>query len=120
MESVIKPMLNFRNQIKLYHWKTYSYARHKTTDKFLELFDEKVDRFVETMMGSRDLNVKDKFKLDFINVTDKSAVEYVKDFRSWVKDNLTELIEEDETDLLNIRDEILGDLNRMLYLLRLS
>ena len=97
MESVIKPMLNFRNQIKLYHWKTYSYARHKTTDKFLNLY----------------------FKFNF-NVTDKSAVEYVKDFRSWVKDNLTELIEEDETDLLNIRDEILGDLNRMLYLLRLS
>lgn len=118
MESIIKPMMNFRNQVKLYHWKTTSYARHKTTDKFLELFDEKMDRFVETMLGSRDLKVKDKFKLDFININDSSATEYIKDFRKWLIESLPSSINEHETDLLNIRDEILGDVNRMLYLFR--
>jgi len=120
MDPVVKIMMNFRNQIKLYHWKTYSYARHKTTDKFLELLDEKIDRFVETMMGSRDLKVKDKFKIEFISLNDKSATEYIKDFRKWLVEGLPTSILEGETDLLNIRDEILGDVNRLLYLFKLN
>jgi len=38
MHEIIKPMMEFRSQIKLYHWKTSSFSRHKGTDKFLEKF----------------------------------------------------------------------------------
>ena len=43
--------LNIRSTIKLYHWQTRSYARHKATDKFLETFEPLVDRFVEAAQG---------------------------------------------------------------------
>ena len=119
MESIIKTMLNFRNQIKLYHWKTDSYSRHKATDNFLELFDEKTDRFIETMMGCRNIKIKDKFKLEFTNINDKNADDYVKTFRKWLAETLPKSLLENESDLLNIRDEILGDVNRMLFLFTL-
>ena len=43
--------LTIRTEIKLYHWQTRSYARHKATDRFLETFEPLVDRFVEAAQG---------------------------------------------------------------------
>jgi len=43
--------LEVRTQIKLYHWQTRSYARHKATDRFIETFEPLVDRFVEAAQG---------------------------------------------------------------------
>jgi hypothetical protein len=40
-----------RNQIKLYHWQTGLYSRHKGTDGVIESLDENIDKFVEVYMG---------------------------------------------------------------------
>ena len=40
-----------REQIKLYHWQTHSYARHKATDDVITALDETIDEYVETYMG---------------------------------------------------------------------
>jgi hypothetical protein len=40
-----------REQIKLYHWQTMSYSRHKATDEVLEKLDALIDRYVEVYMG---------------------------------------------------------------------
>ena len=37
--------------VKLYHWKTTSYATHKATDELYESLNGRVDEFVETMFG---------------------------------------------------------------------
>ena len=120
MDHIVPAMLTFRNQIKLYHWKTSSYARHKATDEFLELFDQKVDKFVETMLGGRDIKIKDKFKIDFVVTSDKTITDYVNEFKHYLVEELPQYLLETETDLLNLRDEILNDINQMLYLFRLS
>ena len=39
MDEIMQTMLEFINRIRVYHWKTTSYARHKTTDKFMQLYD---------------------------------------------------------------------------------
>jgi hypothetical protein len=40
-----------REQIKLYHWQTKMYSRHKATDEVLEKLDKLIDMFVEVWMG---------------------------------------------------------------------
>lgn len=120
MHDIVKPMMEFRGQLKLYHWKTSSFARHKGTDKFLEKFDDKLDEFVEVMSGSRGEKVHDSFTLKFKTLTDKNAENYVKGFRDWVSGKLPELLHEHETDLLNLKDEILANVNRLLYIMTLK
>jgi DNA-binding ferritin-like protein len=120
MHTILKKMLTFRNNIKNYHWKTHSYSRHKATDKLVELLDEKIDRFVETFMGSRNERPKKNFDLPIQNYNDNQIIEYVQEFKIWLIENLTKMLYDYETDLLNIRDEILGDLNRFLYLATLN
>lgn len=44
-------LLSMLAQLKLYHWTTQSYARHKLTDSLHDALTEAVDRFVETAMG---------------------------------------------------------------------
>jgi len=40
-----------KEQIKIYHWQTMTYARHKATDDVLKELDENIDMFVEVYMG---------------------------------------------------------------------
>jgi len=40
-----------RSQIKLYHWQTYQFARHKATDDLITALDELMDSYVEVYMG---------------------------------------------------------------------
>jgi hypothetical protein len=43
-----------REQLKLYHWQTHSYSRHKASDETLSALDEAIDTYVETYMGTGD------------------------------------------------------------------
>jgi len=108
--------------IKLYHWKTYSYATHKATDELYARFNEHMDRFIEVLLGKSGsridlLNVKTLPLVDLSNpVQLKQKVEGLKSYLVDLTDNKA-IKSMSNTDLLNIRDEILGDLNQFLYLL---
>ena len=67
MKEIVSSLLGFRNQIKLYHWKTQIYSKHKASDDFLEKMDGLIDKFVEVMIGSRGAKVIENFTR--INVT---------------------------------------------------
>ena len=120
MHEIVQPMMEFRGQIKLYHWKTSSFSRHKGTDNFLEKYDKIFDEFVEVMSGSRNEKVHDNFTVSYKKLTDITAENYVIKFRDWVKNKLPTLLYEHETDLMNLKDEILANTNRLLYLMRLK
>jgi hypothetical protein len=108
--------------IKLYHWKTYSYSTHKATDSLYSNMNENMDKFIEVLLGKTgiriDLTDKKNIRLyDFENMN--AFVNKIKDFKSYLVDltNNKAIKLMSNTDLLNIRDEILGDLNQFLYLL---
>ena len=108
--------------IKLFHWKTYSYATHKATDDLYSKFNEHMDKFIEVLLGKTgmriDLTSKKQISLyDLSNTT--QLIEKVNSFKSYLV-NLTNnraMKIMSNTDLLNIRDEMLSDMNQFLYLL---
>jgi hypothetical protein len=110
-----------RDQLKFYHWSTKIYARHGTSDKFVSSLTDKIDRFIEVMQGTEGKRISlPNTKITFENHTDTTIVKYLKTFRDWLIEELPKYINESSTDLLNIRDDILGEINRFLFLLRLS
>ena len=120
MHEIVQPMMEFRGQIKLYHWKTSSFSRHIGTDKFLEKYDKLFDEFVEVMCGHRNERVQDNFTVSYKKLTDATAENYVIKFRDWICQKLPSLLYEHETDLMNLKDEILSNTNKLLYLMRLK
>jgi hypothetical protein len=120
MNEIVQEFLKVRNQIKLYHWKTKSYSRHKATDQFVSDIDEKIDSFIEKLSGSRNLRIKDNFQLEFKTLNDSNVITYINKFKKWLKNTLPTLLHQDETDLFNLRDEIIGEVDQLLYLFELD
>ena len=107
------------NTVKLYHWKTRSYAQHKATDELYGRLNDNIDKFVEILLGKDESRIKMIEKK--IHVLDYSTVGSFKDRIHKYRDFLTNLNkyfdDKKDTDLLNVRDEILGDVNQFLYLM---
>ncbi len=69
--------------------------------------------------GRMNMNSKTgTFKIE--NMTDKQAVAFVKECIKVLQGPLVKHLKESDTDLMNIRDEMLGDLNKLLYLFTLK
>jgi DNA-binding ferritin-like protein len=108
--------------VKLYHWKTHSYATHKATDDLYTKLNANIDSFIEVLLGKSQIRTeltghKNIRLLDLNNVeTLKREINTFKSYLVGLNDNKT-MKSMSNSDLFNIRDTILGDLNQFLYLL---
>ena len=125
--KIVRIFMEMLNTVKLYHWKTRSYAEHKATDELYERLNEHVDKFVEVLLGKNDKQIERLGKIDTIRTFDSAHGQRPTDFKECIyeyREFLTDLDKcfdsKKDTDLLNIRDEILGDVNQFLYLMTLS
>jgi hypothetical protein len=111
-----------RNQIKLYHWQTSVYSRHKATDEIVTKLDEHIDKYVEVYAGkygrSR-LNASTN-RVELVNMSEGSIVKFVKNCIIYLQGDLVRRLGDRDTDLVNIRDEMVADLNQLLYLFTLK
>lgn len=107
-----------RDQMKLYHWTTNNYSRHIASDAFVDNLSLKMDTFMEVIQGTENkrLNIKNNSKFNFKRETDKSIIVLLEDFKEWLSFDLPKYINKKNTDLFNIRDDILSDVNNTLYL----
>lgn len=119
MSEILSEILQFVNQIRIFHWQTKSHAKHVALGQLYEKLDESVDKFIETYQGIYERIVLQKvvIKLDNI-ITDQKMIQYIKTCRDKWNKLVSKQIK--DTDLLNIRDEILGHINQTLYLLTLD
>ena len=110
-----------REQIKLYHWQTHSYSRHRATDEVIESLDKNIDEFVEVYMGKygRPKMTTKSGTIHVGNMSEKTAVGFIKKCITALLSDVVKGLSENDTDLINIRDEMLGDLNKLLYLFTL-
>jgi len=120
--KIVKIFLEMINMVKLYHWKTHSFAEHKATDELYQQLSEKTDRFIEVLMG------KDQSRIQLIekhiDLLDPDSVkqftERIHSYRSFLEDINIYFDKRNDSDLLSLRDDILADLNQFLYLLSMN
>jgi DNA-binding ferritin-like protein len=119
-KELIHFFLQLRNQIKLYHWQTRQYSRHMATDKTVDALDKSIDQFVEIYIGKYGRPATISGTLRFVNLTESNAEKFIKGSIKYLQTNLKKILNPTtDTDLLNIRDTITGDLNQLLYLFTL-
>ena len=108
--------------VKLFHWKTTSYATHKATDELYAKLNLDIDSFIEVLLGKTgsriDLMSKSNIRLIDLSSPEslKREVDAFKGYLVRLNDNKA-LKTMSNSDLFNIRDTILGDMNQFLYLL---
>ena len=115
---MVDKLLGLQNQLRMLHWGTNSYAEHKALGKAYEALDGLIDSFVETWMGihGKDLG---SVKLVLSPYTRGSAESLLDQATRFFKDDLESIVA-GNTDLANIRDDMLGLVNRTKYLLTLK
>jgi DNA-binding ferritin-like protein len=120
--EIVNVLMNLYDQVKIYHWQTMHFPRHEAAGKLIEALDDQIDEFVETYMGryGRPKLTARTGTITVRNFNDKQAVALLKDAIDWMTHKLPKKLKSSDTDLLNIRDEIVGTLNRTLYLFTLS
>ena len=122
IENIVIMFLRMLNTVKLFHWRTFSYPEHKATDELYGNLNSNIDTFVETMLGKTGgrVNLTKQKTLPLL------AIENINDFKNEIskyKNFLINMSKDSElntssnSDLMNIRDEILGNLNQFTYLL---
>lgn len=117
-------LTHVRDQLKFYHWSTKYIARHTASDTFVNSLTEKTDRLIEVMQGSENkrIEIPDSSILKFKNETDSSIVKVLENFKDWLSNTFPTYLNKkiSNTDILNIRDDILADVNNTLYLFTFS
>ena len=121
-QKIVTTFLKMLNTVKLYHWKTTSFAQHKATDELYSNMNKNIDSFIEIMLGK----TGDRIKLperssiiisDYSNVSGFTReINFYKQFLINMS-NDKNLSETYNTDLMTVRDELLGNLNQFSYLL---
>lgn len=102
--------LRILDMIKLFHWNTKDYAKHKATDELHGSLSKLVDSYVEKHFGETGrVVVHETVRYD--TLTDDAFLKEINKF----KDYLIRM-KNPSTDLSNIRDEMLGEVNQFLYL----
>jgi DNA-binding ferritin-like protein len=120
-QEIIIKFLSMLNIVKIYHWKTHSYSSHKATDELYSKLNGDIDKFVEVLLGKIGNRV-DLTKVKSIPVRDFTSLEQMKkeiaNFKLYLVglDSNKVMNIMSNSDLYNIRDEILADLNQFLYL----
>ena len=121
-KEIVVLFLEVLIMVKLFHWKTYSYATHKATDKLYSSLNEKMDLFIEILLGkvNNRISLMDNKTINLFDLTSKEQlVNKITSFKSYFVDlnNNKAFNLMSNYDLLTVRDEILGELNQFLYLL---
>jgi len=114
--------LQLQSQLRVLHWQTKSYAEHKALGKAYDGLDGLIDQFVEVHTGKYGNTLGNpSFSFNVNNYKDSNSLGVINAAIYYLTHELpTKLDQTADTDLLNIRDEMLAVLNRTKYLLRLQ
>lgn len=106
--------------VKIFHYRTERYSSHKTADNFVEKFLAKSDLFLEVYQGKygRIKYEGDNILLNIPVLTDDNIILYLSKESSYISNQLTMLLNNTEdSDLLNIKDELQTIVDQTRYLL---
>lgn len=118
MDQIVMQLVQMEQQMRIFHWQTKSHARHKAFGKVYANLGDLIDTFTEAWMG-RNGRVRVSGPIELQNLG--GDVEQIVDVYIETLIGMTDVLDaQTDTDLLNIRDEILGEFNRLKYLLTLK
>ena len=121
LNSNVNLFLGLQAQLKIFHWQTKGFARHTALGNTYDTLDDLIDTFVEEAMGKYGRFILDE-ETNTIQLANLKELkpESMLDTVIEALNQFTSQCDETDTNLLNIRDEMLGSINKLKYLLTLE
>ena len=118
MHEIASKLIEMQNQIKFFHWQTTSYARHQAYGGTYDALTPLIDNFVEVLMGK--YGRVPALPMKVYNRNEKDCMTFIDESIAILLGLSTILSPTNDTDLLNIRDEMVSEFNKLKYLLTLK
>lgn len=120
--DLVSYFIQMREQYQVFHWQTTSYAQHQAFGGIYSSLSSLIDTFMEAYIGkyTRNQLSSGPFRISLQSLSDTDPVEFTNDCIEYLEDRIPSVLDSEDTDLLNVRDEMLGELNKLKYLLTLN
>ena len=116
-KALVEFFFSIEKSIKLYHWQTKFYSRHKSTDNLVDTIASISDKFMETYQGRYGKLSLNSTEIKVTALNESNVVSYLEEIASVLESFVEKgFVGEKDTDLLNIRDELLSHINQTIYL----
>ncbi len=122
--NLITNLLTIQNQMRVFHWQTQkkpgSFAQHEAFGKAYEELDPLIDDFIEIFQGKNGAIMgRDGFVLKLENLS-SNPKDTIEEYITFLRETVGQSLEPDfDSDLLNIRDEMMAVLNQTKYRLNM-
>ena len=119
--EIILTLVEIQTQFRFLHWQTTSHPKHEAYGMIYEKLDDLIDDFTEACMGKHgrpkyiggyQINGMDAKEMDLQSFIDETC-----NFLISLTDHFDP---KKDSDLLNLRDEMLHGINKLKYLLTLK
>jgi DNA-binding ferritin-like protein len=122
VDKIILNLLKLVTQLRIFHWQTESYAQHKAFSNAYESLSNLLDRLVEVHQGKYGrIAYTSPAGLEISNSEDLNAQDILTEVAEYLTTNFNELHDSvKDSDCLNIRDEMVAEINKLKYLLTLK
>lgn len=121
LNTKVNLLLGIHAQLKIFHWQTKGYARHNAFAQTRDELEDLMDSFVEEAMGKYGrFSLDEETKtIELFNLNDVKPAEMTETIcQAFVE--FTNELDPVDTNLLNLRDEMLGLFQKLKYLLTLE
>lgn len=126
-EQFFSKLLHAEVQTHIFHLQIQDYAAHVAIGGFYDEIQDLNDSLIETCQGSHNMimtnyeldsiiNLQPSSKLNAANV--QLMIDYLTELKMYLFENRLNVFSEQDTDLLNMLDEIIGLINGTLYKLK--
>ena len=109
-------LLNHQVILKLFHFQTNAYGAHKASDEYLEKYAILMDKFLEVAQGIYGRITVKKYSLAGTSHTDSNIDNQLDGLVILLMERIDDILN-NHTDLLNIRDELVSNIEQLKYLL---
>jgi len=119
-QEIVRFFFKIQSQLQLLHWQTTSFARHKAYGSIYESLGDLIDKFIEVFQGKYGRIFLENKEISINNIKDDEVAPFVEESLTFLTEELTSILNDKDTDLLNIRDEMIAEFNKLKYLLTLK
>ena len=120
MSQIIAYFLEFQSNIKIYHWMTTSFPRHKAADELFDKILENSDKFMEVYIGKYNKQPIDVFNINIKGNSDTTnIIQYLQTQRDHIRTIRNKQFKSC-SEIQNILDTMMGEINKTIYLCNLK
>lgn len=118
IEDFLREFLQTYSQFFLFHWQTKNHGSHVAFDEANEDLEDMMDRFVEAYQGKYGrVFFSENSSIQLINFSISGSKSFIQNYIDFLINFKKNSLKEEDIDLSAVLDEMVGRLNKLLYLL---